>query len=67
MVGIARDAGRAVNAWTVETWLPTDRLAAAGVDGVITDYSVVGKGRKREDRGYRGPPTAPPATRRSFR
>lgn len=43
VVAAARDAGRAVNAWTVETWYQTDRLAAAGVDGVIADYSTVGK------------------------
>ncbi|WP_123621719.1 glycerophosphodiester phosphodiesterase [Halorubrum sp. CSM-61] len=42
VVAAARDAGRAVNAWTVETWHQTDRLAAAGVDGVIADYSTVG-------------------------
>lgn len=42
VVAAAHDARRAVNAWTVETWYQTHRLAAAGVDGVIADYSTVG-------------------------
>jgi len=42
VVDAAHDAGCAVNAWTVETWYQADRLAAAGVDGVIADYSTVG-------------------------
>lgn len=42
VVAAAHDAGRAVNVWTVETWFQTARLAAAGVDGVIADYSTVG-------------------------
>jgi len=42
VVAAAHDAGRAVNAWTVETWYQADRLAAAGVDGMIADYSTVG-------------------------
>ncbi|WP_144797856.1 glycerophosphodiester phosphodiesterase [Halorubrum depositum] len=37
----AHDEGRAVNAWTVETWYQADRLAAAGVDGIIADYSTL--------------------------
>ncbi|WP_144050377.1 glycerophosphodiester phosphodiesterase, partial [Halorubrum persicum] len=41
VVDAAHDAGLAVNVWTVETWYQTDRLAAAGVDGVIADYSTV--------------------------
>lgn len=41
VVAAAHDAGRAVNAWTVATWYQTERLAAAGVDGVIADYSTV--------------------------
>jgi glycerophosphoryl diester phosphodiesterase len=43
VVAAAHDAGRAVNAWTVETWFEADRIAAAGVDGVIADYSTVWK------------------------
>jgi len=42
VVAAAHDAGRAVNVWTVETWYQADRLSAAGVDGVIADYSTVG-------------------------
>ena len=38
LVAVARDEGRAVNAWTVGTWHQADRLAAAGVDGLICDY-----------------------------
>lgn len=40
----ARDAGLAVNVWTVETWYEADRLAAAGVDGIIADYAAVLRG-----------------------
>lgn len=38
VVSRARDAGLAVNAWTVDTWYRADRLRAAGVNGVIADY-----------------------------
>ena len=41
VVAAAHDAGRAVNVWTVETWYQADRLAAAGVDGVIADYATL--------------------------
>lgn len=41
VVAAAHDEDRAVNVWTVETWYQADRLAAAGVDGVIADYSTV--------------------------
>ena len=34
----AHEEGRAVNAWTVETWYEAGRLNDAGVDGVIVDY-----------------------------
>ena len=40
----ARDAELAVNVWTVETWYEADRLAAAGVDGIIADYAAVLRG-----------------------
>jgi glycerophosphoryl diester phosphodiesterase len=46
VVAAAHEAGRAVNVWTVKTWFQTDRLAAAGVDGVISDYSTVGPRKK---------------------
>jgi glycerophosphoryl diester phosphodiesterase len=41
LVAAAHDEGRAVNVWTVATWYQADRLAAAGVDGVIADYSTL--------------------------
>jgi len=41
IVAAAHDEGRAVNVWTVQTWYQADRLAAAGVDGVIADYSTL--------------------------
>lgn len=34
----AADLGCDVNVWTVETWHQAERLAAAGVDGLIADY-----------------------------
>jgi len=37
----ARKHGRAVNVWTVESWYQADRLADAGVDGLIADYSTL--------------------------
>jgi glycerophosphoryl diester phosphodiesterase len=44
VLAAAREAGVAVNVWTVETWYEADRLAAAGVDGIIADYSAVLRG-----------------------
>ena len=41
LVEIAHAEGRDVNVWTVETWYEADRLAAAGVDGLIADYRTV--------------------------
>jgi glycerophosphoryl diester phosphodiesterase len=41
LVATAHGEGLAVNVWTVETWYQADRLAAAGVDGVIADYSTL--------------------------
>lgn len=41
VVAAAHDAGRAVNVWTVETWYQAERLVAAGVDGLIADYSTL--------------------------
>lgn len=38
----AHEAGRTVNAWTVRNWVQFDRLAAAGVDGIIADYPRLG-------------------------
>ncbi|MFD1572374.1 glycerophosphodiester phosphodiesterase [Halorubrum laminariae] len=41
IVAVAHADERAVNVWTVETWYQADRLASAGVDGIIADYSTV--------------------------
>ncbi|WP_418286630.1 glycerophosphodiester phosphodiesterase [Halorubrum sp. DTA46] len=41
LLAAAHDAGRDVNVWTVATWHQAARLEAAGVDGVIADYSTV--------------------------
>jgi glycerophosphoryl diester phosphodiesterase len=41
LVATAHGEGLAVNVWTVETWYQADRLAAAGVDGIIADYSTL--------------------------
>ena len=38
VVSAAGDLGCAVNVWTVRTWHEADRLATAGVDGIIADY-----------------------------
>lgn len=38
LLGWAHDRGKAVNAWTVGTWYEAERLADAGVDGLIVDY-----------------------------
>lgn len=37
----ARNQGRVVNVWTVESWYEADRLIEAGVDGLIADYSTL--------------------------
>jgi len=37
----AHAADRAVNVWTVTTWYEATQLAAAGVDGLISDYASV--------------------------
>ncbi|WP_115863563.1 glycerophosphodiester phosphodiesterase [Halorussus litoreus] len=41
VVAAAHEEGRAVNAWTVESWYQADRLRCAGVDGLIADYPGV--------------------------
>ena len=41
LLAAAHEAGRDVNVWTVETWYQADRLAAAGVDGLVADYSTL--------------------------
>jgi glycerophosphoryl diester phosphodiesterase len=41
LVAAAHAEGYDVNVWTVETWYEADRLAAAGVDGIIADYSTL--------------------------
>ncbi|NKE35499.1 glycerophosphodiester phosphodiesterase [Natronococcus sp. JC468] len=38
VVETAHEEGRAVNVWTVDSWLQFDELAAAGVDGIVADY-----------------------------
>jgi glycerophosphoryl diester phosphodiesterase len=38
LVERAHEEGREVNTWTVGTWYQAERLADAGVDGVIADY-----------------------------
>ncbi|ELY68724.1 glycerophosphodiester phosphodiesterase [Natrinema versiforme] len=43
----AHEEGRAVNAWTVTNWVQFDRLAAAGVDGIIADYPGLGRESSR--------------------
>ena len=39
LVAEAHADGRAVNVWTVDTWVQAAQLAAAGVDGIAADYS----------------------------
>ncbi|WP_135830215.1 glycerophosphodiester phosphodiesterase [Halorussus halobius] len=41
LVAAAHEEGRAVNAWTVESWYQADQLRRAGVDGLIADYPGV--------------------------
>lgn len=38
LVAEAHDEGRTVNTWTIGTWYQAEKLAAAGVDGLISDY-----------------------------
>lgn len=38
VVAAAREEGRSVTAWTVETWHQAAELERAGVDGIIADY-----------------------------
>ncbi|SEW17476.1 glycerophosphodiester phosphodiesterase [Natrinema salifodinae] len=48
IVESAHEEGRTVNAWTATTWVQFERLAAAGVDGVIVDFpGVTGTGTRR--------------------
>lgn len=44
LVATTHEAGRDVNVWTVKTWYEADRLSAAGVDGLIADYSTLLRG-----------------------
>ena len=39
LLAVAHEEGRDVNVFTLETWYQADRLAAAGVDGLISDYA----------------------------
>jgi glycerophosphoryl diester phosphodiesterase len=41
IVAWAHERGREVNTWTVGTWYQAERLADAGVDGVIADYPAL--------------------------
>ena len=41
VLALAREEGREVNAWTIETWHEAAEARRAGVDGVITDYPDV--------------------------
>jgi len=38
LLSVAHDEGRDVNVFTILTWYQAEQLAAAGVDGLITDY-----------------------------
>ncbi|WP_255170683.1 glycerophosphodiester phosphodiesterase [Natrononativus amylolyticus] len=38
----AREAGWAVNVWTVDTWVQFDQLRRAGVDGIVVEYPGLG-------------------------
>ncbi|ELY23689.1 glycerophosphoryl diester phosphodiesterase [Halogeometricum borinquense DSM 11551] len=38
LVEVAHEEGRTVNTWTIGTWYQAERLAEAGVDGLIADY-----------------------------
>ncbi|MFC4359446.1 glycerophosphodiester phosphodiesterase [Halobium salinum] len=38
LLAVAHEEGRAVNVYTVRTWYEAQRLAAAGVDGLVVDY-----------------------------
>ncbi|USZ71316.1 glycerophosphodiester phosphodiesterase [Natronosalvus halobius] len=38
LLDVARDEGRAINVWTVDTWIQFDQLRSVGVDGIIVDY-----------------------------
>lgn len=38
LVRVAHEAGREVNVYTVRTWHEAQRLASAGVDGIVADY-----------------------------
>ncbi|MFC4552694.1 MULTISPECIES: glycerophosphodiester phosphodiesterase [Halorussus] len=43
LVEVARQEGRAINVWTVESWYQATHLRAAGIDGLITDYPGVAR------------------------
>ncbi|MFB6129610.1 MAG: glycerophosphodiester phosphodiesterase [Salinigranum sp.] len=46
LVATAREEGRAVNVWTVDTWYEATRLREAGADGIIADYPGLLDGRR---------------------
>lgn len=41
LLAVAHEEGRDVNVFTLETWYQAERLASAGVDGLIADHSDV--------------------------
>ncbi|WP_226479718.1 glycerophosphodiester phosphodiesterase [Natrinema amylolyticum] len=41
LLAVAHEEGRDVNVFTLETWYQAERLAAAGVDGLISDHADV--------------------------
>lgn len=43
LLAVAHEEGRDVNVFTLETWYQAERLAAAGVDGLISDHADVGR------------------------
>ncbi|WP_255192320.1 glycerophosphodiester phosphodiesterase [Natronobeatus ordinarius] len=42
VLAVAHEEGRAVNVWTIETWVQFDELREAGVDGIIAEYPALG-------------------------
>lgn len=57
VVADARDAGRAVNVWTVNTWYQAERLRRIGVDGIIAEYPFLLQPTDEGDDSSEFPPT----------
>ncbi|NGM70550.1 glycerophosphodiester phosphodiesterase [Natronolimnobius sp. AArcel1] len=49
LLEIAHDEGRAVNVWTVDTWVQFTQLAEVGVDGIIVDYPGLGQSARPQE------------------